>query len=409
MTTQPQQPRLYPNLVGAVIECLETIFGADVYADKAVERILKSNKKWGARDRGFVAESTYEIVRNWRYLWTLLGQEPKLKRKSLYELFAVWWRTRGYELPENEKWEIIRNRKWSLITQNAKDASPAVLHSFPDWMAQKIEQQNPKVWPELAEALNQQADLIVRCNLLKTNREDLIKILKEEGVEADPLPFNESGLRLKSRVNTFRLNSFQDGLYEVQDGGSQLIAPYLEVEPGMKVIDACSGAGGKTLHLAALMQNKGSIIAMDTEAWKLNELKKRARRNGVDNIEARAIEGSKSIKRLENYADRLLLDVPCSGLGVIRRNPDTKWKLKEEYLEKVKSIQREILDTYPNMLKSGGHMVYATCSLLEEENQGQVNQFIAKHEGKFTLIHDQVILPQQWNTDGFYMALIRKN
>lgn len=403
------QPRLYPNLVGAVIECIETIFGREVYAAKAVERILKSNKKWGARDRAFVAESTYEIVRHWRYLWALLGQEPKLKRKSLYELFAIYWRLRGYELPENEKWDIIRKQKWSLIMKNVADAKPAILNSFPDWMAQRIEAQNPEAWPELATALNQQADLILRTNLLKISREKLIETLQGEGIETEALAFNDCGIRLKNRVNTFRLNSFQDGFYEVQDGGSQLIAPYLEPEPSMRVVDACSGAGGKTLHLAALMQNKGSIIAMDVEGWKLEELKKRARRNGVDTIETRVIDGSKSIKRLENSADRLLLDVPCSGMGVIRRNPDTKWKLKEEHLEKVKSIQREILDTYPAMLKKGGLMVYATCSLLDEENRAQVDDFIERNQGAYTLLRDQIILPQQFNTDGFYMALIRKN
>jgi 16S rRNA (cytosine967-C5)-methyltransferase len=214
-------------------------------------------------------------------------------------------------------------------------------------------------------------------------------------------------LRLKQRQNIFQLPSFKDGLFEVQDAGSQAIAPFLQVEPGMRVIDACAGGGGKTLHLAALTQNKGKIVAMDTEGWKLEELMKRAKRAGASNIETRVIDSAKVIKRLEGTADRLLLDVPCSGLGVIRRNPDAKWKLSLEFVEKVKTLQQKILTEYSTMVKPGGKMVYSTCSLLPSENEKQVEQFLEGNGKTFTLITSKTILPSQ-GFDGFFMALLQR-
>jgi 16S rRNA (cytosine967-C5)-methyltransferase len=186
-----------------------------------------------------------------------------------------------------------------------------------------------------------------------------------------------------------------------------LIAPFLKVDPGMRVIDACAGAGGKTLHLAALMKNKGRIIAMDVEGWKLEELQKRARRAGVSNLETRVIESSKTVKRLENSADRLLLDVPCSGLGVLKRNPDAKWKLSPEFISEVKELQQHILEDYGTMLKKDGLMVYSTCSVLPSENEEQVEKFLEKTSGNFELVEQKHSWPSD-GFDGFYMALLRK-
>lgn len=388
------------------MEALETSFGKGYYADKVIERILKSNPKWGARDRAFIAESTYEIVRWWRYLWELYGKEPSLKRKELYRIFGLWWRIQGYELPEWPPFDAVRD----IDLTKAKASLPketGVLQSFPIWFDELAEKDLGKEWPKIAKNLNLPAQVIIRANTLKTDRASLRKILAEEGVKTEPFSQNEVGLILSERKNTFRNPSFQSGLFEVQDGGSQLIAPFLKPEPGMRVIDACAGAGGKTLHLAALMENKGSIIAMDVEQRKLHELKKRAKRNGVHNIEIRAIEGSKSIKRLKNTADRLLLDVPCSGTGVIKRNPDTKWKILPEHLERVQAIQRNILNDYSQMLKPGGFMVYATCSILHAENEDQVKQFL-ESGAPFKLIEDKRVNPSAY-TDGFYMALLQKN
>jgi 16S rRNA (cytosine967-C5)-methyltransferase len=175
----------------------------------------------------------------------------------------------------------------------------------------------------------------------------------------------------------------------------------------MRVVDACAGAGGKTLHLAALMKNKGRIIGMDVEQWKLDELQKRGRRAGVSNMEIRFIESSKTIKRLENSADRLLLDVPCSGLGVLRRNPDAKWKLSLDFIQKVKDLQQHILNDYCLMLKPGGMMVYSTCSILSSENEKQVQQFLKDRGEQFELVEEKRAWPSD-GFDGFYMALLKR-
>jgi 16S rRNA (cytosine967-C5)-methyltransferase len=174
----------------------------------------------------------------------------------------------------------------------------------------------------------------------------------------------------------------------------------------MRVIDACAGGGGKSLHIAALMQNKGRIISMDVTQWKLDELKKRARRAGAGNIETRLIEGSKTIKRLESTADRLLLDVPCSGMGVIKRNPDAKWKLNPEFIARTRDLQQKILSEYSGMIKPGGMLVYSTCSILPSENKNQVDTFLAGNKN-FEFIKENTIFPSQ-GFDGFYMALLKR-
>ena len=398
-------PRLHKNLVAAVVEVLETAFGQELYVDKVLEQKLKANRKWGSRDRGFVAETTYEMVRWWRLLWALYGKEASLKPKELYKLFGIYWLWKGSQLPD---WPPFSGLE-KFDIEAAQDYLPkntAVLQSYPDWLEKLASEDLGEDWQRVAAELNREAKLILRTNILKTTREEIIKAFADEKAEATPLPWNDVGVVLDQKINTFRMEAFQKGFFEVQDGGSQLIAPFLRVEPGMRVIDACAGAGGKSLHLATLMQNKGSLIAMDTAAHKLGELKKRARRNGLHTIETRAIENTKAIKRLEKSADRLLLDVPCSGTGVIKRNPDTKWKLKPQHLEKTQKMQRDILQRYSSMLKPGGLMVYATCSILKRENEDQVAHFLEQN-ADFKLVEEKRLHPGPWN-DGFYMALVQR-
>jgi 16S rRNA (cytosine967-C5)-methyltransferase len=221
------------------------------------------------------------------------------------------------------------------------------------------------------------------------------------------LPDYPDALKLKNRANVFHTYAFRKGLFEMQDASSQLVSRFLEVEPGMRVVDACAGAGGKTLHLASLMENKGQLIAMDIFEHKLEDLKKRAKRNGAHNIETRVITSSKTIKKLKESADRVLIDAPCSGLGVIRRNPDSKWKLQPEHIDKIKETQAEILDQYAQMVKVGGKMVYATCSILPSENEKQVEKFLENHS-EFKLQKDLKVSPHHTGFDGFYMALLEK-
>ena len=199
-------------------------------------------------------------------------------------------------------------------------------------------------------------------------------------------------------------------MFEVQDASSQLVAAYLDVAPGMKVVDTCAGAGGKTLHLASLMKNKGQIIAMDIYESKLKKLKVRAKRNGVHNITNRVIESTKPLKKLEGKADRVLIDAPCSGLGVLRRNPDSKWKLQPEFLDSIRDTQQEILQQYSKMVKPGGKLVYATCSVLPSENQLQVDKFLTSELGKsFTFVKDNKVFAHTSGFDGFYMALLKRD
>ena len=265
-------------------------------------------------------------------------------------------------------------------------------------------------WTKEMAKQNEQADVILRVNTLKTTKEDLQLKLQSEDIETEFLPDHPSALKLVERANVFRTEAFKNGWFEVQDASSQLVAAYLDVKPGMKVVDVCAGAGGKTLHLASLMENKGQLIAMDIYESKLKKLKIRARRNGVHNIEMKVIDSTKPIKKLHGKADRLLIDAPCSGLGVLRRNPDAKWKLQSEFIESIKQTQLEVLEQYSKMVKPGGKMVDATCSVLPSENQKQVEKFLTTEAGKdFTFVKDEKVLAYKSGFDGFYMAQLEKN
>ena len=393
---------LHRNLCEAVIEGLVSIFMEGKYADKVIEKTLKQNPKWGARDRRFIAETTYDIVR-WYRLFRVL---TKTDEKDFWSLLGAWCMWNKVDYPAWEEFEHLSKKHFWENYDKAK-ATRKLRESLPDWLDELGEAELGKQWEVEATALNQQAKVVLRVNTLKTSRAALQHQLEqEEGILTEaPVGFKDA-LILAERQNIFTRQQFRDGLFEVQDAGSQTIAPFLQVQPGMRVVDACAGAGGKTLHLAALLENKGRIIAMDTEQWKLDELKKRARRAGAGNIETRLIDSSKVIKRLENSVDRLLLDVPCSGLGVIRRNPDAKWKLSLDFLNEVKLLQQKILTDYSVMVKKEGMMVYSTCSLLPSENQEQIKTFLAGND-KFEFIKDATILPSE-GFDGFYMALMRR-
>lgn len=394
--------RLHRSTSEAVIQALEAIFGGKRYADKVIEKVLKSNPKWGSRDRRFIAETTYDIVR-W---YLLLKRCTEAKGDDYWKLLAGWCALNGVDLPAWDEFKGVNVKKVRDEEQKAR-AVRRVRESIPDWLDALGEQELGKLWDKELQALNEEAEVVLRVNTLKISKRELYERLEEEEVLTEPLEEFPDALVLEERQNVFGTSAFKDGLFEVQDAASQTIAPFLRIEPGMRVIDACAGAGGKTLHLAALMKNKGRIVAMDVEQWKLDELTKRARRAGVSNMETRFIESSKTVKRLENSADRLLLDVPCSGLGVLRRNPDAKWKLSLDFIAKVKELQQHILNDYCLMVKPGGMMVYSTCSILSSENEKQVKQFLESKGDQFELIEEKRTWPSE-GFDGFYMALIKR-
>jgi len=402
--------RLHRNLVYTVIDSIRDIFNEGVYADKAVEKALKRDKRWGSRDRKFVAETIYEIVR-WKRLYAEIAEvkEP-FDRNNLWRLFSVWCVLKGIALPD---WNQIEPTPTRRIKGKFDELSKIrkFRESIPDWIDEvAVSELGEELWTKELAALNKQAEVILRTNTLNTTKKELQKELQDESIFTEFIPNHSDALRLVERANVFRTEVFKKGYFEVQDASSQLVAEYLDVAPGMKVIDTCAGAGGKTLHLASFMKNKGQIIAMDIYESKLKKLKIRARRNKVHNIDTRVIDSTKPIKKLYNKADRVLIDAPCSGIGVLRRNPDSKWKLQPEFLDNIKKVQQDILQKYSKMVKSGGKLVYATCSVLPSENQNQITEFLASESGKdFKLIKDNKVFAHTSGFDGFYMALLEKN
>ncbi len=402
--------RLHRNLCFATVDGLLKIFNEGEYADKVIQQLLKRDKRWGSRDRAFVAETTYDIVR-WKRLYAEIAEvkEP-FSRDDIWRMFAVWATLKGIRLPD---WKYFENTPTRKIKGRFDELSKIRKYreSIPDWIDNLGEKElGNSIWTKEIHALNEQADVILRVNTLKTTKEKLQAELFDLDIETEFIKGYPNALKLKERANVFQTEAFKNGLFEVQDASSQLVADFLDVKPGMRVVDTCAGAGGKALHLAALMENKGQVIALDIYANKLHELKRRAKRNSAHNIETRHIDSTKVIKKLHSKADRVLIDAPCSGLGVLRRNPDAKWKLEESFLNKIKETQQDILQQYSKIVKDGGQLVYATCSVLPSENQEQVDKFLTSEFGKdFTFVKDIKILSHKSGYDGFYMALLKKN
>ena len=402
--------RLHRNLVYTTIDALNAIFNEGEYADKVVARSLKKDKRWGSSDRKFVAETIYEVVR-WKRLYVEIAdvKEP-YNREDLWRMFATWAVLRGFPIPDWRQLEGTPERK---IKGKFDELSKirAYRESIPDWMDEiGVKELGEELWTKEIAAQNKQAQVILRVNTLKTTKEKLHAILMDLNIETEFLPNQPDALVLKERANVFLTDAFKDGFFEVQDASSQLVAAFLDVQPGMRVVDTCAGAGGKTLHMASLMENKGQLIAMDLYESKLKQLKLRAKRNGAFNIEYRIIDTTKVIKKLHEKADRVLIDAPCSGLGVLKRNPDAKWKLQPEFIDNIRKVQAEVLENYSKIVKPGGKLVYATCSILPSENQEQIKHFLTTEIGKsFTFVKDSKVLASQSGFDGFYMALLQRN
>lgn len=401
--------RLHKNLVLAVLNGLHQIFNEEKYADKVVAQVLKSDKRWGSRDRGFIAETSYEIVR-WKRLYATIAdvQEP-LNRDDLWRIFAVWATLRGYPLPDWKPFEGTPTRRIKGRFETLRKERK-YRESVPDWLDELAANSlGEKKWEKELEALNTFAPVVLRANALKILPKLLRNALLEDKITTQYLSKYPDALVLDERSNVFSTEAFQKGLFEVQDAASQCVAPFTQVESGMRVIDACAGAGGKSLHLAALMQNKGQLIALDIHQYKLRELKRRAKRAGAHNIETRLIENNKIIKKLHGSADRVLLDAPCSGLGVLRRNPDAKWKLNPDFINRVIAEQQKILTQYAHMVKPGGKLIYVTCSILPQENEAQISEFLTTEIGQsFTLEKESHFWPSVQGFDGFYMARLER-
>lgn len=383
---------------------LADIFNEGHPADKVIQRQLKGNRKWGSQDRRLFAEGLYDIVRWWRRL--LVASELQFDSAGAFAgATEAWCLLNDVDLGKNIP-RMLSSASAVEATWKDRSLPRAVRESIPDWMDDWGSRELGPRWDKVLPALNSSAPVFLRANRLKATAEEVVSRLTQEKIECEFA--GNDAVRLKKRTNVFLTKAFHAGLFEVQDFNSQRVAPELQTKAGDRVIDACAGGGGKSLHLAALMQNKGKVVAMDIFEKKLEQVKERGKRAGSSIIETRWIENNKVIKRLAESADRLLLDVPCTGMGVLRRNPDAKWKLTPEDVARLNETQSQILNQYVSMLKPGGTLVYATCSIIPSENSGQIEKFLSQNDTRFSLEKDETLFPEADGPDGFYYARLMK-
>jgi len=398
---------LYRPVWEGIQSALRDIFREGFPADKVIQRHLKTNRKWGSHDRKLFAEAVYDLVRWWRRL-LFVADVPwpvtEFDINTLSRVIETWCLIHDVKLGSG-----ITSQRVGNVTNAWNDRSlpRAVRESIPDWLDAWGAEELGERWDKVLPVLNTIAPAYLRANRLKITPEKLQAELKQEKIDASLV--GDDCLQLSARTNVFLTKCFAAGHFEMQDRNSQLVAPAMLAEPGQRVIDACAGAGGKSLHLAALMKNKGKIIAMDVAEKKLEQLRDRSTRDGATCIETRVIDSTKVIKRLKDGADRVLLDVPCSGLGVLRRNPDSKWKLKPEEITALHQTQAEILSSYAQMCKPGGILVYATCSIAPSENEKQVERFLSQHETQFSLEEQKTFYPEVSGPDGFFFARFKRS
>ena len=407
---QAAQPTYRPSLVQGVVQVLSSVFVHHKSADKAIESLFRKNKRWGKRDRAFVAERSYDLVRWWNRVERMSGddgnvRDPRvlLRRWAAYEIWRhgadptdflkQFFAEDGAGVPEPDVWQT----QWSQLA-----LTPWEEVAFPEWLHQRFTEEYGDETQVVLSSLNESALVCLRVNTLKANRDQVRHALQEEGLIADEAPDLPHGLVLRERANVFRTEAFQKGWLEVQDLASQRVSLLLDPCPGERVADVCAGAGGKTLHLAMLMENRGTLLALDVVHWKLKELRKRAKRAGVGNYQAKLVQSTKDFKRLQRSFDAVLLDTPCSGTGTIRRNPDKKWSLSKSGLERLGRLQADLLETYAPLVKLGGRMVYATCSLLKAENQERLSAFLSGHPEFEPDFEPLLRRPDLHGEDGFY-------
>ena len=393
------------QVVEAIVSSLAQIFLQQQYADKVIEQVFAQHPFWDLKRKEKYVTDIYNVIRFRRKLDTALNYgDHECTEAYCWHLWGAMILLSDNNLID---WPEFENLQLIDLHNNLDRASDAQLSSYPDWLWNRGLKELKEKWPCVSKALNTPPKTFLRPNTLKANAGQLSRSLAKEGIETTILTTQDT-LEVTQYGPLFKSQAFQNGWFEMQDAGSQQVVPLLKVKPGQRVVDACAGAGGKSLHIAALMQNKGYILSMDIHQHKLDTLKKRAKRAGVHTLETRFIKNSKTIKRLKDKFDRVLLDVPCSGTGVLRRNPDAKWHLQEESIDNLVSLQGEILQRYSQMCKPGGRLVYATCSVLPSENQQQIINFLANNP-EYRLVEERSLLPGYTSDyDGFYIAAIER-
>ena len=414
--------RLTPALFAHAEAAMTSLLAFEYPADGVLSHYFRNHRELGHADRGFVAEACYATLRRLR---SLSARCPDDQPRKL--LLAAMYCLRGWNLKQLAPILKEGAAVWLAVAKaaRAEDWPPAVRCDLPDWLYERLVARFPGDIESLSAALNRPAPLDLRVNPLKTTREAVLKQLAADHIAAEACRFSPLGIRLEEKPALSRHPLFVDGSIEVQDEGSQLLAYLLAPKRGEMVADFCAGAGGKTLLLGALMRSTGRLYAFDVAEKRLANLKPRLARSGLSNVHPVRIESEndQKVKRLAGKCDRVLVDAPCSGLGTLRRNPDLKWRQSPESVEELVGKQSSILASAARLVKPGGRLVYATCSLLAEENDGVVEAFLAAHENFSVLPAGEMmapfglpaddralrLLPQVHGTDGFFaIAMERK-
>ncbi len=417
--------RITAKLIDATTTALNLLLKFEHPADAVLSKFFRDNRLLGQNDRGFIAETAYAVLRRRRLLEHLLGAAATPRRLVL----AALTRLSGVSQRQLEGTVSEKELKWvaELKGRQASDLSLAEQADIPDWLAERLlAQMTPQELLTLAQGLNQAAPLDLRVNPLKAGREAVLARFAGEGVAAEAGTLSPLAIRLKAKPALQKHPLYLDGSIEVQDEGSQLLGYLLAPKRGEMAADFCAGAGGKTLLLGALMRSTGRLYAFDVSDKRLARLKDRVARSGLSNVHPVVIanENDIRIKRLAGKLDRVLVDAPCSGLGTLRRNPDLKWRQTPEGVAELSRKQHDILKGASRLVKAGGRLVYATCSILPEENEAIVAGFLAAHPD-FKQVSAQDILAQQGialacgdtlrlaphthGTDGFFAAVLERN
>ena len=427
--------------IQAAIELIVEIEAARAAADDIVGGHFRKHRFIGSKDRAAISEHIYAVLRRRAALdWYIerTGAGPISARKRVFAALMLVENWTATEILHQCDGDRFRPDPLGLAEQALVKALEgkqiehpemprAVRCNYPEWLDGSLTKLfGERVGQEMS-AMNGSAPLDLRVNQLKSNRSDARKALAAEGIDAVPTALSPTGLRVYERIPLSTLDVFKSGRIEVQDEGSQLAALLAQAKPGMRVVDFCAGAGGKTLAIAAQMQNKGHLIACDISAKRLERSGTRLRRAGVSNVERRTLttERDKWVKRHTESFDRVFIDAPCSGTGTWRRNPDAKWRLRPLDLEELSALQGNILDSAARLVKPGGRLIYATCSMLPPENDGQIENFLAGHPAFALVPMAQVwkdaigtpcpvetdtlqLTPAQHGTDGFFVAVMER-
>ncbi|MEW6313633.1 MAG: RsmB/NOP family class I SAM-dependent RNA methyltransferase [Pseudomonadota bacterium] len=413
-----------PQLAAAV-DALREALPCTHPADAVLRRHFREHPELGARDREFVAELVFGVLRRKRLLEYLVGERATPRRLALAYLMKIG----GLNLREFAELASESETKWlAQVKAMPTDALPlAVRADLPDWLVEKLVAfADEHAILELARGMQQPAPLDLRVNTLLAGRDEVLEKFREENIAAVPTPYSPLGVRLADKPALNKHALFVAGKFEVQDEGSQLLGFLLAPKRRDMVVDFCAGAGGKTLLLGALMHSQGRLYAFDVSEKRMHNLKLRLKRSSLSNVHPQLIhnENDLKIKRLAGKIDRVLVDAPCSGLGTLRRNPDLKWRQTPQDIEELKQKQAAILAAAAKLIKPGGRLVYATCSILPEENQEIVEAFLAGH-GNFKLLDCAQLLaaqdialdtgrylqllPHLHHTDGFFAAALERN